>query len=78
MTTQDDITIVNGDEQMGFHCRVCHREFEVLPLREVHRRRADGTLDPTVRVIVAKHLQGCTGPDPDADPKKKKKASDSH
>jgi hypothetical protein len=72
MTTQDDITIVNGDEQMGFHCRVCHEEFEVLPIVEVYRRRADHTLDPTVRVIVARHLKGCTGPNADVDPTKKK------
>jgi hypothetical protein len=75
MTTQDDISIVNTDEQMGFHCRVCHREFEVLPIVEVYRRRSDHTLDPTVRVIVAKHVKGCTGPNPDADPKKKVRGS---
>jgi hypothetical protein len=61
MATQDDITIVNGDEGMGFHCRACHTRFGAIPTGEVERKRAGGTPDEKVRLIVAEHIRDCPG-----------------
>ena len=63
MATQDDITIVPGDEEMTFHCRACHSQFSALPAKEVLRGRARGTLDQDVRLTVAEHIKKCPGPD---------------
>lgn len=68
--TQDDITVVPGDEEMGFHCRACHTQFATMPISDVQRGRANGTLDQKVRLIVAEHVWKCPGPE--ADPTRKK------
>ena len=70
MATQDDITIANGDEEMAFHCRACRSQFATMPLSEVHRERARGTLDQRARLIVAEHIKKCPGPAEDAGGKK--------
>jgi hypothetical protein len=57
MTTQDDITVTNGELEMGFHCRVCHTQFKALSTTEVHRRRDNQTLEVDVRLIVSEHIQ---------------------
>ena len=67
MATQDDITIVPGDEEMAFHCRACHTQFKAMPTAEVHRTRANGTLDAKVRLIVAEHVRDCPGAGPASD-----------
>jgi hypothetical protein len=66
MATQDDVTIVPGDEEMTFHCRACLSQFTAMAANEVLRGRARGTLDQDVRLIVAGHIRDCTGPAPDA------------
>jgi hypothetical protein len=70
MAAQDDITIANGDDGMGFHCRVCKTQFTALPTGEVERTRANGSLDAKVRLIVAEHIQDCPGPAEDPGAKK--------
>jgi hypothetical protein len=70
MATQDDITIVPGDEEMAFHCRACHSQFATMHMSEVHRERAKGSLDQKARLIVAEHIKKCPGPAADAGGKK--------
>jgi hypothetical protein len=67
MATQDDITIVPGDEEMSFHCRACLSQFTAMPAKDVLRGRARGTLDQEVRMIVANHIRECPGAGPGAD-----------
>jgi hypothetical protein len=69
MTTQDDITIVNDDDEMQFQCRACNARFKVVPRGVADRQRELRTLDQTVRLIVAEHIQSC----PVSQPAKSKK-----
>ena len=44
MTTQDDITIVNDDDEMQFQCRACNSRFKVVPRGVADRQREQRTL----------------------------------
>lgn len=70
MTTQDDISVTNGEMEMGFHCRVCKTRFKAIPTSEVHRQRDKKMLDENVRLIVAEHIQTCSHPEAVAKGKK--------
>jgi hypothetical protein len=70
MTTQDDITIVNDDDEMQFQCRVCSTRFKTVPRSVANRQREERTLDHAVRKIVAEHIRACAA-SPSHNPKKK-------